>query len=203
MELFELFMSGDYYIYSASIAIAILIMVLEITLSSTGFSMSNLIDGDIFVNGLSWLNKSGIPFIIVMILFLMSFGIAGLALILQFSFINMYLLAIPTLVIAIMFTRTMSSLISKVMPKTETTVISEHSHIGEIATITIGTCTKTDYAEAKVQDAYQRTHYIMVISYDEDISTGEKCLIIKRNGDNKFTVTRDINFDLENFQNTL
>ncbi len=122
----------------------------NVTLSSGGLSAL-----------LGWLYVFRLPFLVWLLLFLTSFGIAGLS-------VN-YIVALPTLlsfpialVIAIFSCRILGKQIATIMPKNESSAISSNSFSGKVATITVGKARKGSAAEAVLHDEFNQKHYLLV-----------------------------------------
>lgn len=87
--------------------------------------------------------------------------------------------------------------IGRIWPKDETYAVSQDTFVGRVAVITIGKATFDLPAEAKLQDQYGNTHYIMAASDNRDdaFPQGEAVLIVGRRGAT-FTVIRNDNPNL-------
>ena len=133
---------------------------------------------------LGWLNFGRVPLLIIFVCFLSAFGTVGYTL--QYLLISTGLPLLPQLImvpvafiISMPFVRLFTSILQKIMPRDETSALSEESFIGATATITLGTAKKGSPAEAKVTDKHGQTHYFMVQphSEDEEFNQGEKVLL--------------------------
>ncbi len=142
-----------------------------------------------FSEFLTWLRIKEVPVIAILIAFLTSFGITGL--ILQqvtASFIGHLLpliIAVPaTMVLCLPGVRLFAGVLSKIMPKDETSAVSSNSFKGRMAKITIGTAEKGEPAEAKLKDEHSQTHYIMVepAKAGDKFAQGSSVLIVGRKG---------------------
>lgn len=128
---------------------------------------SMLTDNGVMGNILGWLHIGRLPMLILIILFLLSFGLIGY--VLQIFSVQLFgylqpgsQLAYLALALALFMVHVGGNALIKVMPETETSAISESSFIGEHVTITLGTASKGSPAEAKFTDHFGQTHYIMV-----------------------------------------
>lgn len=138
---------------------------------------------------LGWLYIGKVPFLIVLIAILTSFGILGLimqsAVHALLGFLLPALLAAPlALMAALPVSRAFSAGIARIMPRDETEAVSTDSFIGRIAIITTGTARRGSAAQARLNDQYGQTHYVMVEpdSADEALPSGSEVLIIKKTG---------------------
>jgi hypothetical protein len=116
---------------------------------------------------LSWLRIGKIPFIMVLVIMLTSFGLVGfvgqsLCRSTIGLFLPGWLMAIPAFLVSLFLLHWMGALVSRIIPKGETEAVSRKTFIGKIATITIGTAQVGSPAEAKLKDSFGCTHYIMV-----------------------------------------
>lgn len=130
---------------------------------------------------LGWLYLHRLPFLVWLILFLTSFGIAGLSI--NYIVILPSLISFPfALLIAIFSCRILGKQIATIMPKNESSAISSNSFAGKVATITIGTARKGNAAEAVFQDQFKQKHYLLVEpeSQDQAFTKGTKVLLIEK-----------------------
>ncbi len=138
---------------------------------------------------LGWLRVGQVPVIMLLVIFLTSFGLIGLAL---QSFVNNLtgtllpggIALVPALLLAVPLVRVFGGLLGRILSKDETDAVSEDSLVGQIATVTLGTATKGSPAEAKVKDTRGTTHYIMVEPDvdGEALSAGFAVLLVRRTG---------------------
>ena len=151
---------------------------------------------------LGWINFGKVPVLIIFVCFLTAFGIAGY--VLQYfaygvtSLLIPQLLAVPAAFMAAMpFVRLFTNILQKIMPKDESSALSENSFIGTLATITLGTAKKGSPAEAKVTDKHGQTHYFMIQpeSEDDEFVQGEQVLL-SRPSSNGFYAIRNHNTSL-------
>lgn len=119
------------------------------------------------LKALDWLYVGRIPTMILLILFIASFCIAGYVIQqLSFSFLGRYLspwlASLDALVISFPLLKMVAALIYPIIPKDETTAISGDSLVGSPARILIGHASLGRPAQAKLSDKHGQTHYIMV-----------------------------------------
>ncbi|PKF60870.1 hypothetical protein CW745_13430 [Psychromonas sp. psych-6C06] len=190
------FFSADFnLLYSCSLLFVICIALLEGVGLLVGLSIASALDDIIPIDldidtelpsgGLNaligWLYLHRLPFLVWLLLFLTSFGIAGLS-------IN-YLIALPSLIsfpivliIALFSCRILGKKIAIIMPKNETSAISSHSFAGKIATITIGKARKGSAAEAVLQDEFNQKHYLLVEPEEanQEFTQGTQVVLIEK-----------------------
>ncbi|MCJ8327678.1 MAG: YqiJ family protein [Campylobacterales bacterium] len=169
-------------------------------MSLIGMALSDIIDSfipDVDVNisssenifalsrFFSWIKIKQVPVIILFIIFLTAFGLVGLFFqFLSFTLLNnllsQWIIFLPVFIVSVYFLRISAVFISKVLPKDNTSSISEDDLIGHIAIITLGKASKGYPAEAKVKDSHGQTHYLMIEPEYEGIVflQGEKVLIL-------------------------
>ncbi len=195
-------MSDENTLFFTAIILFLLIGILEGVLMVIGFGFSSFLDSffpdidldsDFDMSGsklpaltefFGWINQGRVPVLMLFIIFLMFFGIVGLVLQALTSVIfSQYLVAIPTVVVTIILVRISSVYISKVIPKDESSAVSEESFVGYTATIVIGKAQKGRPAEAKFLDLHNNTQYVMVEPIDNKVfNKGEEVLLVKKEG---------------------
>ncbi len=151
-----------------------------------------------FVTGvLAWLKIGRVPVIISLIVFLTAFGLGGLFLQQAWKglagfYIPGAIAWAPAVFVALPVMSGFSGLLAKVMPKDETTAVSQDSFIGRVAVVTLGTARKDAPAEAKLTDQHRLTHYVMVEpdSDGEEFAQGEEVVLVSRD-DGKFHAIRN------------
>jgi len=138
---------------------------------------------------LGWLYVGKLPFLVIFIVLLTSFGIIGL--IVQSISLSLIGILLPALVaspvalaLALPISRVTAAGVARIMPRDETEAVSSESFVGRIATITTGTAKKGYAAQARLTDEHGQSHYVMVepdVSADE-LPHGSEVLLIKKTG---------------------
>lgn len=146
---------------------AIGLMLLLAAVQALALGDFELPETDADATPLDWLNAGRIPAMALIILFLASFGILGLALQGVAQAVTgatlPLLLAVPAaLIAALPVTRWAGRLVGRVFPRTETTAISRDALVGLRATVTTGTARTGLPAPARVQDRLGGTHHVLV-----------------------------------------
>lgn len=131
-------------------------------------------DTNIGIRFLDWLYLGRIPTAILLILWLACFAITGFIIqILAIKFLgnplSNWLASVDALAISLPLLRIIAKLIYPMIPKDETTAISDKDLIGLTAVIVLGEARMGKPAQAKVIDSFSQTHYIMV-EPDTDIA---------------------------------
>lgn len=137
----------------------------------------------------SWLRIGKVPLLMLLIVFLTSFGLLGLA-IQSFSFelfavlLPAWLASVPAFMLTLPIVSGSGTVLEKIMPNDETEAVSEDSLVGRIAIITLGTAKKGYPAEARVKDQFGTTHYVMVEPnhQEKELISGSQVLLIKNQG---------------------
>ena len=79
--------------------------------------------------------------------------------------------------------RVTASGLYKIMPKDETTAVSQESLIGRVGTVVLGEARVGNAAQVRVKDAYGQQHYVMVEPASEDVlKQGDAVLLVSLDG---------------------
>lgn len=214
--LFEFITAAPNLPFSVSLMIMIFIAILEGITTLFGAGLSSLIEtllpdteidlstdlpeGDssfIMSRLLGWLQFGKVPALILLIVFLTVFGLSGLALQMLIvditgSMIPATLAALLTFIASLPLMRIFGGTLARIIPKDETSAVSGKTFIGRIATITLGTAKKNSPAEAKLQDQFGQSHYLMVEPdvEDDEFTQGDQILLVKKH-DSHFSGIRN------------
>ncbi|MGE0386353.1 MAG: YqiJ family protein [Gammaproteobacteria bacterium] len=138
---------------------------------------------------LGWLHVGKVPALVLLLLFLCGYTIFGYSLqIVSKGLLGAYLPAAVAGVLAVpagMATvRGLGALISHIIPKDETSIVSEKTLIGRVGVIVSGRARRGLAAQARVRDSLGRSHYLMVEpDVDDDIfDEGAQVLIVSKAG---------------------
>ncbi len=135
---------------------------------------------------LGWLRVGKVPVLILLVVFLTTFGLIG--------YIGQYLIrgvagfylpatlaSVGALAASIPVLRLSTSVLERILPRDETSAVSHDTFIGRTAVITLGTARRGTPAQARLRDRHGQTHYVMVEpDSDEDFPTGTVVLLVKR-----------------------
>ncbi len=124
--------------------------------------------GDSLVgNLLGWLGVKGIPLLVLLVVFLLFFGVTGL--LIQDYVQSQYEFVLPgtvavalTLVLTFLFAKAIGWALERFMPKDESGAISLNELIGCKAQITMGIARAGYPCQARATGPHGRSHYIMV-----------------------------------------
>jgi hypothetical protein len=156
-------------------------------------------DPGVAMQFLGWLCIGRVPVLIIFIVFLTAFGIAGMFMQTTIHGITgAYLpsiIASPiALLCALPVTRAGGLLFAKIMPKEETEAVSRDAFVGDTAIIIRGVATMGVPAEAKLTDRHGYRHYVLVEPDEEGESfpTGTTVILTERMGA-RFRAIRNTN----------
>ena len=138
---------------------------------------------------LGWLHVGKVPLLVLFILFLLGFAISGYAI--QMFCIGLFgnylptiLAVVPAGAIGLFTVRGMGGILARIIPKDETTAVSEQTLIGRAGVVVTGTARQGMAAQVKVRDQHGNYHYLMVEPDDAGIEfeQGTEVLIVKKQG---------------------
>lgn len=147
---------------------------------------ADLGESNYFAQGFSWLNVGRVPFLILLICLLASFAIIGLLLQTLVSqiigLLPWYLAAPPAFVACLPVTRWSTALVGRVVPQTETYIVSQDDLIGAVAVVTIGPVDSKTAGRARVTDANGNFHNVRIraAKAGERFETGSEVLLVAR-----------------------
>jgi hypothetical protein len=153
---------------------------------------------------MGWLHFGRVPVLILLVVFLTSFGVIGLGIQGAAAHFTGHLLpgvlasaiALPA---ALPPVRWFGGMLAKVLPKDETYVVSQDALVGRVATIVLGTARSGSPAQGRVRDQHGQTHYVMVEPDDssESFAQGEHALLVSRQG-STYRAIRNTNASMVN-----
>lgn len=176
---------------TAPFTIALVLMMLIGIVEALGLGGSAIdidMEGAAIGEGLDWLNVGRLPILIILVVFLTVFGLAGLAL--QQAAVTMlggllqWFVAVPAAaVLALPGTRLLSRGLAKVLPRDETSAVEIDSLLGRRARIVLGTATRTSPARARVEDRFGQVHFVMVEPVEDTrLTAHDELLLTSRDG---------------------
>lgn len=197
----EFLFSGDNVPFISALVLMLLIGVAELLGLGSGMVMAEGLDGmggDVNVETpslLSWINVGRLPLLMLIIVFLFSFGMTGLigqrivAVILTQP-APWFLAAPVALFVAMPVTRVFGQAVSKIMPRDETTAVSRDSLIGRVAVIVTGTASHDNAAQGRVRDEHGQAHYVMIEPDNaaDRFEQGTSVLLVRQAGAKYFAI---------------
>lgn len=191
-------LSGDNVPFVAALVLMLLIGVVEAVGLGGGTAVGEGADTDADIGGpslLSWLNMGRLPVLMLIVVFLSSFGVVGLVgqriVAALFGQPGPWFLAVPlAFAAALPVTRVFGRGVSRIMPKDETTAVSRESLVGRMAVIVTGQAQHGSAAQARVSDEHGQPHYVMVEPDDagDVFVQGASVLIVRQGGAKYFAI---------------
>lgn len=185
--------------------LAIMVMVglclIELCSHLMGGSVAGLIDEGLAADGppdtdpgllgswMSWLNAGRVPLLVLAVLILCAFAVFGLAIQAALATIAAPLPATVASLIAlgaaIPTTRWFSKAVAKIIPRDETTAISQADYIGLTGEVSVGPLDQDAPGIVRVKDMHDNYHNVRTrAAPGHTISVGSKVLIVDgRNGE--------------------
>ena len=138
---------------------------------------------------MGWLHFGKVPVLILLAVFLVSFGILGYLLQGTLWAVSGLLLpwwiAVPVVLpLTLPCVRVFGGTLARILPKDETQSVSQAGLVGRMATVVLGTARPGSPAQAKVRDQHGQTHYVMVEpdQPDDAFHAGETVLLVAQAG---------------------
>lgn len=181
--------------FGAALAIMVCISILEglglllahspsLALESLLPDMPDGIDGP-----LGWLHVGKVPLLILLILFLGGFTLAGYVIQgaahgLSGTLLPAWLASVPAFFAGVATVSALGGLLARFIPGDETSAVSEQTLIGRAGVILRGTAREGLAAEARVRDAHGHAHYLMVEPdlAEETFAEGSAIVLVRKTG---------------------
>lgn len=194
-------LSTDNVPFVAALVLMLLIGLVEALGLGAGLVVGEGIDGlhgDVNVDTpslLSWINVGRLPLLMLIVVFLFAFGIAGLiGQRIVTAFLGQpapWFLASPlALLVAVPATRSFGRGVAKIMPRDETSAVSRDSLVGRVAVIVTGEARHASAAQARVRDEFGQVHYVMIEPDDvsDVFAQGASVLLVRYAGAKYFAI---------------
>lgn len=147
-------------------------------------------DADGNIDGpLGWLHVGKVPLLVLLILFLIGFSFCGyvvqvLARVVTGGFVPAWMAVVPAFLMGLTTVRGLGALVAHIVPKDETSAVSEQSLIGRAGVVTTGLARRGMAAQTRVRDALGRAHYVMVEPdvNGEEFPEGTAVLLVSKSG---------------------
>lgn len=201
------FLQDGNQLFTGALVLMLMIAVLEGVMMLIGVGISDMLDnllpdmdidldapdteaGGVLTKLLGWLRFGEVPALILLVAFLVAFGITGLLIQMAAESLTGFLLpgwllAVPVLFLALPQVRFVGNLLRKFAVGDETEAVGRQTFVGRIAVITIGKAAAGSPAEARLRDEFGTTHYVMVEpDDDEEFSQGQQVLLVEERGSN-------------------
>jgi hypothetical protein len=187
--------SPELWPFALAIGLLLIAAGLEGLAVLIGASLSHLLDGAVADPGdpdgamaaaLGWLHIGKVPLLVLIIIFLTTFGIVGFAaqLIAKDATGHFMPPLIPVgiaTVSAVGAMRIFGGALSKIIPKDESNAISDASLVGRVGTVVIGIAKAGRPAQARIHDQYGTPQYVMVEPEgpDQTFEAGASVLLVR------------------------
>lgn len=205
----ELIFANQNLPFAVAIALMLLIALLEGVTTILGMGLSGLLDSivpdldvdlDVDIDGdfqtagpvtriLGWLRIGQVPVLVLLVVFLTSFGLIGFGVQsashrMSGQFLSTYAAVGVSLVLALPLVRMCGGILAKIIPQDETEAVSEKSFIGLVAVVTTGKAKMGSPAQGKITDRYGQTHYVMIEPDEagEEFLQGAEVLLVHQQG---------------------
>lgn len=138
---------------------------------------------------LGWLHIGKVPSLVLLVVFLAGYAVFGYSLQkvahgLLGAYLPAWLAGLVAVAPGMATVRSLGALIAHIIPRDETSAVSEMSLIGRPGVVSAGSARRGLAAQARVRDAHQRTHYLMVEPDvdDEVFGEGAQILVVRKVG---------------------
>ncbi len=187
----DLFLAPQAAPFAVASIILVTITVLEMGCLLIGVSLSELVDkampegqGGGLSGLMSWVNRGGVPVLVLLLILLGFFAINGF--VLQavakaiFTPLPALLASIPAFVLAVPQSRWASGLISRIVPRDETYVIDPADFVGRLAEVTVGPLDQGLPGRVRLKDRHGNWHTLRArAAADADaIAIGQQVLLV-------------------------
>lgn len=183
-----------FYPFTIAALVLVGLVVVEIGALALGLSLSSLTDagfpdhpdhGDhgLLAGWMSWLNAGGVPMLVLIMIWLASFAVGGF--VLQGA-AQAIVAPLPTpvaclamLVLAMPATRVLSRWTARIIPRDETSAVSQTDFIGLTGTVTLGPLDQGKPGRVRVKDQHGNIHALRArAARGHVIPTGAVILVV-------------------------
>jgi membrane protein implicated in regulation of membrane protease activity len=195
------FLSHEVWPFALAAGLMIALAATEALTLVIGASVSHWFDGAVADSGephglpgaaLGWLHIGKVPILALLVIFLTSFAVIGFVVQFAAEHASGHAMALPVavaiaLAAAIFAVRIFGAALGKLMPKDETTAVSDASLVGRVGTIVIGVARAGNPAQARIHDEHGTAHYVMVEpDGPETFATGTSVLLVRHVSGRRF-----------------
>jgi hypothetical protein len=138
---------------------------------------------------LGWLHLGKVPLLVLLILFLAGFSVAGyviqaVAQAITGHLLSPWIAAVPALLAGTSTLSGIGAFIARIAPGDESSAVSELTLIGRTGVVMAGIAREGMAAQAKVRDAHGRSHYVLVEPDlpHETFAEGAAVLLVRKAG---------------------
>lgn len=147
---------------------------------------------------LGWLHVGKAPLLVLLVTFLAAFAVIGFGIQIAAGgivgrFVPAWLTAVAAFAAALPVVRAFGGLLARIIPKDETSAVSDASLIGRVATVVTGTAIAGRPAQARVRDEHGNTHYVMVEPEEQGVQfeQGAGVLLVRQVAGRRFHAIRN------------
>lgn len=191
----HLFLSSDVFPFAVCAIILVCLTGIEIICLLVGFSLSHVVekawphDHAGPTGLLSWLNVGGVPILILLMLMLGTFSIAGFVLQILvaaiFAPLPVMVACVAAFPASLYITRASSRLVAKIVPRDESYAVQLSDFIGRSGEVTVGPLDQALPGRVRVKDQYGNWHLLRARAAPSEkaIAIGTPVLIVDRVSD--------------------
>lgn len=148
------------------------------------------LDGDGIADGaLGWLHVGQVPLLVLTIIFLVGFSVGGYGIQLVIKavfggYAPAVVASVPAFLIGLSSVRGLGALLAQIIPRDETSSVSEESFIGRAGILMGAPASAGKAGQVRLRDAHGRSHYLLVEPdlEGEVFEEGSQVLIVKKAG---------------------
>lgn len=190
-----IFTAPETWPFGAALAVMVGLSIVEGFGLMLAHSPSNFLEGMLpevpdGVDGpLGWLHVGKVPLLVLLVLFLAGFTLAGYVIQSVAHGLAGVLLpawgaSIPAFFAGLSTVKGVGGLLAKIMPGDETSAVSEQTLVGRAGVIVSGHARNGVAAQAKVRDANGRAHYVMVEPdiAEQTLDEGAAIVLVRKAG---------------------
>ena len=193
----NLFTAPETLPFGVAVALIVAIALIEGLGMMIALSPSNMLDSwlpDIDADAgldklLGWLHVGRVPSLVLVLLFLVGYAVFGYALQMVSRglfghFMPAWAAGLLAIAPGLTTVRGLGSLLASIIPRDESSAVSEQTLIGRAGVVSAGTARRGYAAQARVRDSHDRVHYLMVEPdlEDQEFSEGDSILIVSKAG---------------------
>ena len=142
----------------------------------------------VMVRFLSWLYVGRVPVLMLLVVFLAVYGLAGYAFQTAFAavfgaYLNGTSAAVAVWFLSLPLVRATAGGLYKILPKDETSAVSQDTLIGRVGVIVLGEARSGSPAQVRVKDGFGQTHYVMAEpDGGQTLQQGDAVLLVSLHG---------------------
>jgi len=192
--------ASELWPFSLAVGLLIGVAVAEAVSLLVGASVLNWGGGDaadhpdsIPDGALGWMHFGKLPILVIIVLFLAGFALAGFVAQFTTRAVIGFPLPLPAavalaVVVAVFGVRVLGGALSRIIPRDETTAVSDASLVGRVGSVVIGTASAGKPAQARVRDQHGTQHYVMVEPEGpgEVLQSGASVLLVRHISGRRF-----------------